>query len=89
MISVSLPYICEQLTILLNICLLEAALRNGLHKLSYTIRKYNPYLNRYSRSISDEMVEYTVDRAFQVIHDRFYTFTNSNINYKNLIFEFL
>jgi hypothetical protein len=41
-------------------------LRKGLNKLSYSIKKYNPYLNRYSKSMTNEMVDEAVEKAFQV-----------------------
>jgi hypothetical protein len=42
-------------------------LRKSLSKLTYSIKKYNTYLNRYSKSLSNEMVDAIIEKAFQVL----------------------
>ena len=39
-------------------------LRKSLSKLTYSIRKYHQYLNRYSKSVSNDVVEGIVESAF-------------------------
>lgn len=54
-------------------------LRKSLSKLTYSIKKYNTYLNRYSKSLSNEMVDQIIEKAFQALFFKIFL-ENDNFN---------
>jgi len=43
---------------------LKGLLRRSLNRLTYSIKKFNPYLNRYSKSLPNDVIERMIEIAF-------------------------